>query len=67
MVNKPIDLEQPIIDYKIAIREIRKQFNVVDTYPNLKRCNMNRIYYYIDTHFTKLGNKKLLKHLKIFV
>lgn len=56
--HKPIDLEQPIIDYKIAIREIRKQFNVVDTYPNLKKAsNMDRIYYYIDTHFTKLGNK----------
>ena len=47
-----------MIDYKISVKEISKQFNFVDTYPSLKKASkIKRTYYYIDTHFNKLGNK----------
>ena len=59
--SKPIDLKKPMIDYKISVKEISKQFNFVDTYPSLKKASkIKRTYYYIDTHFNKLGNRKNL-------
>ena len=65
--HKPIDLKKPIFDYKIAIKEISKQFNVVDTYPSLKKASkIERTYYYIDTHFNKLGNKITFKEFEKF-
>lgn len=56
--HKPIDLDQPLINYKRGINVVSKNFNIVDTYPSLKKKSQeNRMYYYIDTHFTENGNK----------
>lgn len=65
--HKPIDLDQPLINYKAGINLISDKFNIVDTYPSLKKSSKeNRMYYYVDTHFTESGNKVTFEKFKDF-
>jgi len=56
--HQNIDFENSTKVYKENIELIKKNYNMIDTLPELKRkSKFNRLYYYVDTHFNNQGNK----------